>query len=49
MIKTLIIKPTQITAIIQMIKKMLEIQRTMQERMQELTKGLPIPPGMNLF
>jgi hypothetical protein len=24
-------------------------EATMQERMQELTKGLPIPPGMNLF
>lgn len=24
-------------------------EATMQERMQDLTKGLPIPPGMNLF
>jgi DNA-binding YbaB/EbfC family protein len=24
-------------------------ERTMQERMGELTKGLPLPPGLNLF
>jgi DNA-binding YbaB/EbfC family protein len=24
-------------------------ERTMQERMSELTKGLPLPPGLNLF
>ena len=24
-------------------------ERTMQERMGELTKGLPLPPGMKLF
>jgi DNA-binding YbaB/EbfC family protein len=24
-------------------------QRTVEERMAELTKGLPIPPGLNLF
>ena len=27
----------------------MKAEATMQERMQELTKGLPIPPGMNLF
>ena len=24
-------------------------ERTMQERMEEVTKGLPLPPGMKLF
>lgn len=27
----------------------LKAERTMQERMGELTKGLPLPPGLNLF
>ena len=27
----------------------LKAERTMQERMEEVTKGLPLPPGLKLF
>ena len=27
----------------------IKAERTMQERMAEITKGLPLPPGMKLF